>query len=103
MVNLNLSNFFLIIEIDISKSIGNMKIQNMFLDPLGYHLLIVLISKQADNSSAELYYLNRKTSKIKHASKFKGHKITAVGWNFSNTSETTCGPILLGTSKGLIF
>jgi hypothetical protein len=29
--------------------------------------------------------------------------VTAVGWNFSNDSHITTGPILLGTSKGLIF
>jgi hypothetical protein len=26
-----------------------------------------------------------------------------VGWNFGNDSDVTTGPILLGTSKGLIF
>lgn len=35
--------------------------------------------------------------------KFKNHEVTAVGWNFSNDSDSTTGPILLGTSKGLIF
>lgn len=36
-------------------------------------------------------------------SKFRGHEVTAVGWNFGNGSDVTTGPILLGTSKGLIF
>ena len=36
-------------------------------------------------------------------SKFRGHEVTAVGWNFGNDSDVTTGPILLGTSKGLIF
>ncbi|KOX67790.1 Vacuolar protein sorting-associated protein 18 like protein [Melipona quadrifasciata] len=92
-------------EIDISKFAMNMKMSGMFLDPLGNHLLIVLISKSQEppNSPPELYYLHRKTTKLKQASKYKGHKITAVGWNYSNSSETTTGPILLGTSKGLIF
>jgi hypothetical protein len=36
-------------------------------------------------------------------SKYKGHEVTAVGWNFGNDSDVTTGPILLGTSKGLIF
>lgn len=114
----------------------------MFLDPLGNHLLITLVSKNQDNSPPELFYLHRKTTKLKQvnemnkqnkhnvkyygininsitepvlkavytpqdffiqAGKFKGHEITAVGWNFANTSETTTGPILLGTSKALIF
>ncbi|XP_015172039.1 PREDICTED: vacuolar protein sorting-associated protein 18 homolog isoform X2 [Polistes dominula] len=90
-------------EIDISKYAVGMKISNLFLDPLGYHLLITLTSKNGDNPPPELLYLHRKTIKLKQAGKFKGHEITAVGWNFSNTSETVTGPILLGTSKGLIF
>ncbi|XP_043488268.1 vacuolar protein sorting-associated protein 18 homolog isoform X2 [Polistes fuscatus] len=90
-------------EIDISKYAVGMKMSNLFLDPLGYHLLITLTSKNGDNPPPELLYLHRKTTKLKQAGKFKGHEITAVGWNFSNTSETITGPILLGTSKGLIF
>ncbi|XP_076234523.1 vacuolar protein sorting-associated protein 18 dor isoform X2 [Calliopsis andreniformis] len=99
-------------EIDISKYVINMKISGMFLDPLGNHLLIALVPKLQDNPPPtkvqdspppELFYLHRKTTKLKQASKLKGHEITAVGWNFLNTSETTTGPILLGTSKGLIF
>ncbi|XP_017884886.1 vacuolar protein sorting-associated protein 18 homolog isoform X2 [Ceratina calcarata] len=92
-------------EIDISKYAVNMKISGMFLDPLGNHLLIALIPKFAhlENIPPELFYLHRKTTKLKQASKFKGHQITAVGWNFSNTSETMTGPILIGTSRGLIF
>lgn len=90
-------------EIDISKYAVGMKMSNLFLDPLGYHLLITLTSKNGDNPPPELLYLHRKTIKLKQAGKFKGHEITAVGWNFSNTSETVTGPILLGTSKGLIF
>jgi len=80
-----------------------MKMSGLFLDPLGYHLLITLVSRHKDNPPPELFYLHRKTTKLKQAGKFKGHEITAVGWNFSNASETSSGPILLGTSKGLIF
>ncbi|KAJ8667382.1 hypothetical protein QAD02_009044 [Eretmocerus hayati] len=91
-------------EIDISKYIGNLRLSSMFLDPLGQHLLISAVPKQGDISSvAELFYLHRKTTKLKQASKFRGHEITAVGWNFSNTSETTSNSILLGSSRGLIF
>ncbi|OAD60046.1 Vacuolar protein sorting-associated protein 18 like protein [Eufriesea mexicana] len=90
-------------EIDISKYTMNMNMSGMFLDPLGNHLLIVLVPNNQVNPAPELFYLHRKTRKLKQASKFKGHEITAVGWNFSNSSETTTGPILLGTSKGLIL
>ncbi|XP_032674629.1 vacuolar protein sorting-associated protein 18 homolog isoform X2 [Odontomachus brunneus] len=91
-------------EIDISKYTLTMKMSGLFLDPLGNHLLITLVSRHGDNGPPpELYYLHRKTTKLKQAGKFNGHEITAVGWNFSNTSDTSSGPILLGTSKGLIF
>ena len=90
-------------EIDISKYAVSMKMSGMFLDPLGNHLLIAFVPNQQDNPPPELFYLHRKTTKLKQASKLKGHEITAVGWNFSNSSEITTGPILLGTSKGLIF
>lgn len=111
-----LNNFYLLInkwrlkerslsftEIDISKYTLTMKMSNLFLDPLGHHLLITLVPRNGDSPPPELYYLHRKATKLKQAGKFKGHEITAVGWNFSNTSDTTSGPILLGTSKGLIF
>ncbi|XP_014226256.1 vacuolar protein sorting-associated protein 18 homolog [Trichogramma pretiosum] len=91
-------------EIDITKYLGNLKLSGMFLDPLGYHLLIAAAPKQNDPTSVpELFYLHRKATKFKQSSKFRGHEITAVGWNVTNTSETTSGPILLGSSKGLIF
>ncbi|KAL6254778.1 hypothetical protein P5V15_014108 [Pogonomyrmex californicus] len=90
-------------EIDISKYALSMKMSGLFLDPLGHHLLIILMPRHGDNPPPELFYLHRKTTKLRQASKFKGHEITAVGWNFSNVSETCSGPILLGTSKGLIF
>lgn len=97
------SLIFLFTEIDISKYALSMKMSGLFLDPLGYHLLITLVPRHGDSPPPEIFYLHRKTTKLKQAGKFKGHEITAVGWNFSNISETTSGPILLGTSKGLIF
>ncbi|XP_031837327.1 vacuolar protein sorting-associated protein 18 dor isoform X2 [Nomia melanderi] len=91
-------------EIDISNYSVNMKMSGMFLDPLGNHLLIALVrNNPKDNLPSELFYLHKKATKLKQANKFKGHEITAVGWNFLNSSETTTGPILLGTAKGLIF
>lgn len=138
-VNKNLTSFlvfhfmiFLLAEIDISKFTSNMKMSGLFLDPLGQHLLISLVPKtETANVIPELFYLHRKTTKLKQArtnkisfevliqrfcrvlinnfffelqsAKCRGHEITAVAWNFANTSETTSGPILLGTSKGLIF
>lgn len=35
--------------------------------------------------------------------KIRGHDVTAVGWNRLNFTSQSSGPILFGTSKGLIF
>ena len=37
------------------------------------------------------------------STKIRGHLITAVGWNQFNNSLTSTGPILMGTTRGLIF
>lgn len=54
-------------EIDISKYAMNMEMSRMFLDPLGNHLLISLVPKSQDppNPPPELFYLHRKTTKLK--------------------------------------
>ncbi|XP_063971923.1 vacuolar protein sorting-associated protein 18 homolog [Diachasmimorpha longicaudata] len=90
-------------KIDVSKGMAHMKMTGLFLDPLGNHALLAMAPKNGENPPSELFYLHRTATKLKPAGKFRGHEITAVGWNFSNTSDTTSGPILLGTSKGLIF
>lgn len=72
---------------------------NLFLDPLGNHLLITI----TNGNSFELLYLHRCTNKPKKIDKFRDHEITAVAFNFDNTISTTTGSILIGTSKGLIF
>lgn len=36
-------------------------------------------------------------------SKIRWQEVTAVAWNYSNSSRTSSGAILLGTSKGLIY
>lgn len=74
----------------------------MFIDPLGQHILLSFASNSPD-TSPELLYLSRKAVKPKMAVKFRGHEITEVAWNYANESESTTGPILLGTSKGIIF
>ncbi|KAJ9580206.1 hypothetical protein L9F63_004149 [Diploptera punctata] len=89
-------------EIELSKYMSHLKLSGIFLDPLGHHLLMSLSPRHPD-TPAELLYLSRKANKPKQPSKLKGHEVTAVGWNFGNDSDMTTGPILLGTSKGLIF
>lgn len=62
----------------------------------GSHLLISL-------STSECLYLNRNTQKVRSLSRWRGHLIESVGWNKLLGSEINTGPILVGTSQGIIF
>lgn len=62
----------------------------------GSHLLISL-------STRECLYLNRNTQKVRSLSRWRGHLIECVGWNKQFGNETNTGPILVGTSQGIIF
>lgn len=62
----------------------------------GSHLLIGL-------STRECLYLNRNTQKVRSLSRWRGHLIECVGWNKQFGNETNTGPILVGTSQGVIF
>ncbi|XP_046660133.1 vacuolar protein sorting-associated protein 18 homolog isoform X2 [Homalodisca vitripennis] len=91
-------------EIEFSKLNPQLKLSGMFLDPTGDHLLMSFVPRNTDSQlQAELFYLNRKSNKIRPTSKFRGHEITAVGWNYNNVRSDTTRPLLLGTSKGLIL
>lgn len=89
-------------EVDISKFALQAKIHNIFLDPLGQHLLISVISRDG-STPVDTLYLPLRTNKPKSTAKLKGHLITSVGWNWKNQSESSTGPILVGTSKGSIL
>lgn len=107
-------------EVNLEKFITGLKVSKMFLDPTGNHLFLSLLPKSS-GYSAELMYLNKSNNKPKIISKvkinfyffhyfygrkffqFRDHEITAIGFNYENTSEINTGNILLGTSKGLIF
>ncbi|XP_054749145.2 vacuolar protein sorting-associated protein 18 homolog [Lytechinus pictus] len=76
--------------------VGDDPVHHLFLDPTGRHLLI-------STEAQEVFYLSRNSKKCKNLTKFKGHLIDSVGWNKSNTSDTSTSEILLGTSQGLIY
>ncbi|CAH2037062.1 unnamed protein product, partial [Iphiclides podalirius] len=80
----------------------NTKLSNIFLDPLGQHLLLALSPRNKDGNP-ELVYLHRARSKLKSVSKSRNYEVTEVGWNYENKSTSTTGPILLGTSQGHIL
>ncbi|XP_058443568.1 vacuolar protein sorting-associated protein 18 homolog [Malaya genurostris] len=89
-------------EVPIDKYVGGLKPVSLFLDPLGAHLLITFAPK-SPGFTPEVLYLQRNSFKPKFVSKLKDQEITAVGFNYSNNSELTTGPILLGTNKGVIW
>lgn len=90
-------------EIHYSKFVQpNTKLTSIFLDPLGYHLLLAFTPRNKDGNP-ELVYLHRKSSKLKTVTKSRNYEVTEVGWNYENKSINTTGPILLGTSQGHIL
>lgn len=82
--------------------IPGLKIDNIFLDPTGAHLLLTLTPK-SPQFAPELMYLHSSQKRPKKMDRFKDHEVTAVAFNYENQSKGSTGPILLGTSKGLIF
>jgi hypothetical protein len=86
----------------LAKYTATCRLTNLFVDPTGNHLLLTFAPKSLEGGP-ELLYLSRKSNKLKSTTKFRGHEFTEVAWNHLNDSESTTGPILLGTSKGLIF
>uniref|UniRef100_A0A8D8CPT7 Vacuolar protein sorting-associated protein 18 homolog n=1 Tax=Culex pipiens TaxID=7175 RepID=A0A8D8CPT7_CULPI len=89
-------------EVPIDKYVGGLKPTGLFLDPLGAHVLVTFVPK-SPGFSPEVIYLPRTSFKPKFVAKLKEQEITAVGFNYSNNSESSTGPILLGTSKGTIW
>lgn len=82
----------------------NSKLTNIFLDPLGNHLLMSFVPmSNTKDKSPELLYLHSKSIKPKSVSKSRNFEVTGVGWNYENKSSITTGPILLGTSHGHLF
>ncbi|KAL0278891.1 UNVERIFIED_CONTAM: hypothetical protein PYX00_000572 [Menopon gallinae] len=89
-------------EIDLSKYTTNVKLTGLYVDPTGQHTILSSTPKIADHQP-ELFYLPRNSTKLKTLSKIRWQEVTAVAWNYSNSSRTSSGAILLGTSKGLIY
>lgn len=89
-------------EIDINKVASGAKISNLFLDHSGRHLLISLKSSSVDGQ-AELLYLPKKSNRPRVCNKFKGSLVSAVAHSHDFASDTSTGPILLGTTRGLII
>uniref|UniRef100_A0A1I8PFA3 Vacuolar protein sorting-associated protein 18 homolog n=1 Tax=Stomoxys calcitrans TaxID=35570 RepID=A0A1I8PFA3_STOCA len=89
-------------EISLEKYLAGYKIGKLFLDYTGHHILVSLIPK-SPGLSADFLYIHGNGRKVRRIEKFKDHEITSVAFNYDLGNESTTGPILLGTSKGLIF
>lgn len=85
------------------------RVLKIFLDPQGSHLLLSVKRKApavgggGAAAQPELWYLNRSMEEPRKCDRFRGHEITAVGFNQANGSDASTGAILLGTSRGLLF
>ena len=82
----------------------NLKISALILDPTGTHLLISLKSNDVD-VQPDLYYLHKKWTKPRTCSKCRGSLFFSVGWSYGprEKGDSTTGPILVGTTLGLII
>ncbi len=72
------------------------RVQSVFLDPLGAHVIITLAS--GDN-----YYLNESWKKPKQIPRLKDIVVSSVAWDAANGDRNVSQSILVGTSKGLLF
>ena len=92
--------------IDISKMIPKSKVHTAFIDPYGHHCVLGVKPSDLEGLPDLLYIpprLNSQACKPRISSKIRGHMVTAVGWNMYNSSQVTTGPLLMGTTRGLIF
>ncbi|XP_055346176.1 vacuolar protein sorting-associated protein 18 homolog [Paramacrobiotus metropolitanus] len=84
-------------SMDIRTSSPNDGVEDIFLDPLGRHILLAM-------RSGEVLYFSRHSKKSRTILKLRTHILTAVGWNYQ-VLDSPAGPlpILLGTQQGVIF
>ncbi|KAE9554931.1 hypothetical protein FO519_001828 [Halicephalobus sp. NKZ332] len=82
---------------DITLNLQNSdSVSGLFLDHTGSHCIV-------SSKSGENYYINSKNLRAVYLKKFKGHTITAVGWNLEHGTDIETGFILIGTSSGSIY
>uniref|UniRef100_A0A182QU31 Vacuolar protein sorting-associated protein 18 homolog n=1 Tax=Anopheles farauti TaxID=69004 RepID=A0A182QU31_9DIPT len=89
-------------EVPIDKTIGGLRPSSIYVDPLGAHMFLTFLPK-SPGFTPELLYLQRNSFKPKFVTKLKDQEITAIGFNHVNQSESSTGPILLGTAHGVIW
>lgn len=72
------------------------KIEKLFLDPTGNHLVV-------STAKNENFYIHKKCKQFKHINELKGCKVNAVGWNLEAVNDVNTGPLLIGDKTGAIY
>eukprot|EP00916_Digyalum_oweni_P018275 GHVL01030680.1.p1 GENE.GHVL01030680.1~~GHVL01030680.1.p1 ORF type:complete len:1021 (+),score=209.04 GHVL01030680.1:126-3188(+) len=86
------TNTISLIEFPKSITADRRRISRLFVDPLGYHMLV-------ESATGDSFYVSLKSVTIKPLIKLRGIFIEAVGWNQSSTEATT-NEVLIGTQNG---
>ncbi|KAG7794974.1 hypothetical protein KL929_004439 [Ogataea haglerorum] len=74
---------------------NNVTVANAYLDPYGYHLVV-------QTTKNEYFYLNIHSVQFKALSKLKGNSVCSFVFFGSHVTKKNTGPILVGTTTGII-
>ncbi|KAG7928512.1 hypothetical protein KL925_001812 [Ogataea polymorpha] len=74
---------------------NNVTVANAYLDPYGYHLVV-------QTTKNEYFYLNIQSVQFKSLSKLKGNTVCSFVFFASHVTKKSTGPILVGTTTGII-
>lgn len=87
-------------EIEICRPAKGEGITRIFLDPCGFHLIVML-------SGGDVFYLHTRTNRPKRLEKWRsglgGCSIDCIAFDANLVSESSTSAILLGTDSGKIF
>lgn len=72
------------------------KMHKVFIDFTGNHVIITTVA-------GDCYYLHSSKSKVVNLKRFSDYHIESVAWNRVEGTESSTGPILLGTRNGMIL
>mmetsp|Transcript_23999 Transcript_23999/g.66689 ORF Transcript_23999/g.66689 Transcript_23999/m.66689 type:complete len:1007 (-) Transcript_23999:341-3361(-) len=84
-------------EIELSKA-ANSVVSVLFVDSAANHVIACI----SNDIAVENHYVHAKWKKSRLMSKLKGVTVTAVGWSEGQVSEQSTGPVLIGTSNGVL-
>ncbi|XP_043212479.1 vacuolar protein sorting-associated protein 18 homolog [Amphibalanus amphitrite] len=89
-------------EVDLSKETAGCRVQQLYLDPSGHHLLVAAAPRDGDLTGAQLLYLPGRAVRARQVGQLRGQLITAVGWSHTLATPATTGPLLAGNSQGVV-